>query len=71
MAVFHYLQSFHITGQLWEEAIYQWITLMLSFHVFFAASLNKLLNKQSVKSRWFETPWLPCDDNVMIFWKIK
>ena len=47
MAVFHYLQSFHITGQLWEESVYQWITVMLSFHVFFAASLNKLLNKVS------------------------
>ena len=39
-------------------------TIIQSFEIFFAGSLNKLLNKQS-SYRWFQTPWQSYDITVM------
>ena len=39
-------------------------SVMRSFDVFFDVSMNKSLNKQSIR-RWVETPWRLCDVIVM------
>ena len=53
---------FEITGPLWGESTSKLVDsprkgpVMLSFHVFFVISLNKLLNKQFCY-RWFGMSW--------------
>ena len=41
--------------------------VMWNFVVFFGVSLNKLMNKQS-SYRWFETPWLMCQNTLKFAW---
>ena len=52
---------------------YRWITLAKGQQYwvccFFAATVAKLFNKQSMW-RWFDTPWRPCEVTVPMHWTV-